>query len=116
MKGLSQSNLKMPGKQHSSQSKEKYFEKIREVIFEHLNGYQYELYLFGSQSRGKAGRTSDIDIAILPKTPLPAGLLSKIREELDESRIPYPVDLVDLSKSTPAFLEQVKAEGRLWSG
>lgn len=96
-------------------AKEKYFKKIREVIFKNLIGYQYDLYLFGSQSRKKAGRTSDIDIAILPKTPLRMGLLSKIREDLEESHIPYPVDLVDLSTSTPAFLEQVKNEGQIWS-
>jgi len=92
----------------------KYFSIIREVIFKHLNGLNYEVYLFGSQSRQAACRTSDIDIAILPKTPLPVGLLSKIREELEESRIPYPVDLVDLSKSTPAFLKKVKSEGLIW--
>jgi uncharacterized protein len=105
----------MPEKQNISKSKEKYFNKIREVIFKHLNRYTYELYLFGSQSRRKACRTSDIDIAILPKTPLPVGLLSKIREELEESRIPYPVDLVDLSKATPVFLEKVRNEGEIWS-
>jgi predicted nucleotidyltransferase len=108
-------NIRMPEKQHTSNSKEKYFEKIREVITKHLTNYKYELYLFGSQARRKAGRTSDIDVAILPKTPLPVGLLSRIREELEESRIPYPVDLVDLSKSTRKFLEQVRNEGRLWS-
>ena len=105
----------MPEKPNTPKSKEKYFTKIREVIFKHLNRYTYELYLFGSQSRRKACRTSDIDIAILPKTALPVGLLSKIREELEESHIPYPVDLVDLSRSNPEFLQHVRQEGVIWS-
>jgi len=47
--------------------------------------------------------------------PLPRGLLSKIREELEESHIPYPVDLVDLSKSNPTFLQHVTQEGVIWN-
>ncbi len=47
--------------------------------------------------------------------PLPTGLLSEIREELEESHIPYPVDLVDLSKKDPGFVEHVISKGILWN-
>ena len=67
-------------------------------------------------ARGLAGRSSDIDVAILPLDPLPPGTLSAIREALEESRVLYSVDVVDLSYADPAFRERVLKEGVLWNG
>ena len=91
--------------------KDIYLKQIRKIIFGRLKDYRFQLFLFGSQSTQKASRTSDIDVGVLPMDPLPKGLLSEIREELEESHIPYPVDLVDLSRSNPAFL---RGWDRLW--
>ena len=95
--------------------KDIYLEQIREVILKQLKGYRFQLYLFGSHAIKRAGRASDIDVGILPIAPLPNGLLSEIREELEESHIPYPVDLVDLSRTTPEFLQHVRQEGLIWN-
>ncbi len=96
-------------------NKDIYLKQTRKIILSHLKDYRFRLFLFGSQSTERAGRTSDIDVGILPMAPLPRGLLSKIREELEESHIPYPVDLVDLSKSNPTFLQHVTQEGVIWN-
>ena len=95
--------------------KDIYLKQTRKIILRHLKDYRFQLFLFGSQFTQRAGRTSDIDVGILPMVPLPKGLLSKIREELEESHIPYPVDLVDLSRSNPEFRQHVKEEGAVWS-
>ena len=96
-------------------TKEIYLKQIRKIILSRLKDYRFQLFLFGSQSRQRAGRTSDIDVGILPMAPLPRGLLSQIREELEESHIPYPVDLVDLSRSNPEFLQHVRQDGVIWN-
>lgn len=96
-------------------NKDIYLDQVRKLLLGHLKGYRFQLFLFGSQSTERAGRTSDIDVGILPIAPLPKGLLSKIREELEESHIPYPVDLVDLSRSNPEFRQHVREEGVVWS-
>ena len=95
--------------------KDIYLKQIRRVILSRLKDYKFQLYFFGSRAIQRSGRASDIDIAILPTTPLPRGLLSEIREELEESCIPYPVDLVDLSRSNPDFVRRVKQEGVMWN-
>jgi len=95
--------------------KDTYLEQIREVVLKQLKGHRFQLYLFGSQAIKQAGRASDIDVGILPIVPLPRGLLSEIREELEESNIPYPVDLVDLSRTTPEFLQRIRQEGLIWN-
>jgi predicted nucleotidyltransferase len=91
-------------------------EEVGRIVRDGLKGHRARVYLFGSWVRGQAGRTSDIDVAVLPLEPLPAGLLSEIREALEESHVIYPVDLVDLSESTPQFRERVLREGVLWNG
>ena len=90
--------------------------EVRRIILEGLHGHEVRVYLFGSWVRGSAGRASDIDVGVLPLEPLPEGLLSAIREELEESLVPYPVDLVDLSEAAPAFRDRVLLEGLPWSG
>ena len=94
--------------------KEIYLKHIRELIIKNLKGQKFQLFLFGSQVADRAGRASDIDIAILPITVFPRGVLSKIREELEESNIPYSVDLVDLSRSNPEFVQSVREKGVIW--
>lgn len=89
-------------------------EIVKEIILTELNEFKVKVYLFGSFATGKAGRTSDIDVAVLPLEQLPLGLLSEIREMLEESNALYPVDLVDLSETDASFKERVLKEGILW--
>jgi uncharacterized protein len=89
--------------------------QVRTIVLEGLRGHPARVYLFGSWARGCASRVSDIDVAVEPAQPLPRGLLAEIHETLDQSRILYPVDLVDLSEAAPAFRRRVAAEGVLWS-
>jgi hypothetical protein len=54
-------------------------------------------------------------VAVLPLEPLPPGLLSGIREALEESTVLPNVDLVDLTEAEPALREQVEREGVPWT-
>ncbi|WP_448187693.1 nucleotidyltransferase family protein [Azospirillum sp. sgz301742] len=90
-------------------------EKIRRIVFDRLAGHPARVYLFGSCARGDAQRWSDIDIAIEPLEPLPPGVRSDIEEDLEESTVPYFVDVVDLSTARPEFRDEVKREGIEWT-
>lgn len=89
--------------------------EIRRIVLNGLRGYRARVYLFGSHARGDMQRASDIDVAILPDEPLPAGLLSTIREALEESHVPANVDLVHLSESDPALRTAVLRERLPWT-
>ena len=82
---------------------------------EHLRGTGARAFLFGSQARQTVHPASDVDVGVLPLTPLPAGLLSTIREALEESTVPFAVDLIDLSSADPAFRKRVLQEGIPWT-
>ncbi len=81
-----------------------------------LGGQRARLYLFGSRARGDARRASDIDIAILPEAPLEPGTLARIRDALEESTIPYEVEVIDLSSVDEPFRRKVLAEAIAWNG
>jgi predicted nucleotidyltransferase len=59
---------------------------------------------------------SDIDIAILPRTEFPSDFFSDLAEAIEESTIPYDVDLVDLRRAAPTLMEEVRREGVKWKG
>jgi len=88
---------------------------VKRIVFDRLAGHPARVYLFGSCARGDAQRWSDIDVAIEPLEPLPAGLRSDIEEDLEESTVPYFVDVVDLSTVGSEFREDVKREGIEWT-
>lgn len=90
-------------------------ETVRRIVTTALRGQPARVFLFGSRARGDQRRTSDFDVAVLAAHPLPRGLLGRIREELEESRVPVPVDLVDLAEASAALREQVLREGREWT-
>lgn len=87
----------------------------RRIVFGLLGPHRARVFLYGSRARGDAGRCSDIDIAVWPHAPLPAGTLARIRDALEESTIPYHVDVIDLSTVDESFRQQVLAEAVPWT-
>ena len=88
--------------------------RVRDIVFTVLGPDFATVYLFGSSAGGKKHRLSDIDIAIDPARPLPAGVLPRLREALEESTIPCHVDVVDLRDVDPIFRQRVRKEGVVW--
>jgi len=91
-------------------------QSVRKLIAEVLGPHHIPVYLFGSWAQGKPGVASDIDVAVDPSTPLPAGTLAKLRERLEESHIPYRVEVVDLSQTDHSFRAQILRSGIPWNG
>ena len=91
-------------------------ETAMRIAARELGAQRARLYLFGSRARGDAARASDIDIAILPDTALEPGTLARIRDALEESTIPYEVDVIDLSSIDEPFRRRVLAEAIAWNG
>jgi len=90
-------------------------DEVRRIICSGLRGYRARLYLYGSWAAGTEARASDIDVAILPMDSIPRDLLAELREDLEQSNVIYPVDLVDLSECSEDFRKRVLREGILWS-
>jgi predicted nucleotidyltransferase len=89
-------------------------EELRRMVLDALGDHAAEVWLFGSCARGKIRNASDIDIGILAHDRLPAGFFGKLEDEIEESDIPYHVDLVDLRSVDPAWLDAIRREGVNW--
>lgn len=89
--------------------------EVRRIVLEHLSGRDATVIFFGSRANGSASVASDIDVAVLPRQPLPTGLLGRIREALEESHVPYRVDVVDLSLVDTAFRRRILETGVVWA-
>ena len=90
-------------------------EEVRRIVLDVVGEKNVKVYLFGSWARGEATRLSDIDVAIDPSATFPRGTLARLREQLEESHVPYRVDVVDLTRTSPEFRQRVLTEGVLWS-
>lgn len=88
--------------------------RVEHIVRRALSPHRANVYLFGSWARGLQRPASDIDVAIEGSDPLPPGVLAGLREALEESTIPYPVDVVDLADTEADFRERVHREGVLW--
>ena len=89
--------------------------RIRQLVNERLRPYGARIFLYGSRAHGSARRSSDVDVAVLAEPALPVGILSRLREELEESSVRLPVEIMDLAQANPALRERVMREGIVWN-
>ena len=85
------------------------------VIHSHLAGRDVRVRLFGSRARGDSRTWSDIDVAVQANPALPAGVLSALREALEDSSCLLNVDVVDWNDADAALRESITHEGIEWS-
>lgn len=90
--------------------------EVRSIVLRTLNPKRAKVYLFGSWARDEVRRSSDIDVAVLSRMRLPDDLLPRLREMLEESHVPYRVDVVDLSEAGANLKKRVLSEGIKWAG
>ncbi|MDW7732622.1 MAG: nucleotidyltransferase domain-containing protein [Methanolobus sp.] len=88
--------------------------QVKEAVLEAFAYEDVRVILFGSRARGDSGRTSDIDVGILPRGPYNRRKLTVLREKLEDMNIPYTVDVVDISEVSDDFRRKVLEEGIVW--
>jgi hypothetical protein len=94
--------------------RERAVEKLRRIVLDALRGRDAAVYLFGSHASGNVRHASDIDVAILPREEMPSAFFADLADTIEESTIPYQVDLIDLREVGPALREAVLRTGIKW--
>ena len=82
---------------------------IRSILRKHVPGC--EVRVFGS--RAGAGKTktkpySDLDLAIVGKKKLPKRTLYALKEDFEESDVPFRVDVLDWHAISPEFKKVIE--------
>ena len=90
----------------------KYLPRIVEIVRRALATKSCSVWLFGSRATGRATPVSDFDLAVATDDDL-SSALSRVREDLEESTIPFLIDLVNLRDVSEALQDQVRQKGIL---
>ena len=84
-----------------------YLDDIRRIMAAYSSAVAF---IFGSRVNGTAKKFSDIDLCIdWVNSPPEAGGIASLREDFDESSIPYIVDVVDYLKVSADFRQVIDA-------
>lgn len=76
---------------------------VKQVVRKYLPDESYQAFIFGSHASGKNRKFSDLDLGIMgPKSLSPKEYLS-IKDDLEESDLPYRIDLIDFTKVSDKF-------------
>lgn len=89
--------------------------KIQSIIFKYLSPDRYRVFLFGSRASGKSSPWSDYDVGVLGKEKISLTTLALIDEELENSSLPYRVEVVDFKRAGEKFARAALRETKLWS-
>jgi predicted nucleotidyltransferase len=97
---------------------ERALDAVRRIVTEHLRDLpEARAWLFGSFARGEQRQWSDIDVAIdNAGDRVPVRLMTSLRVALEESSVPWFVDVVDLATAGQEYRREVEREGVLWRG
>ncbi len=87
-----------------------HLELVKKILHHHLPKGT-SIWVFGSRARGQSKKYSDLDLAIdMNGEPIPIKLLSAICFDLEESDLPYKVDIVDWNTIDKTFQECIRED------
>lgn len=90
------------------------WDELSSILSAHLPGRR--VWAFGSRATGRrVKRFSDLDL-LIEGDSLSFREAALLEEELDESRLPFKVDIVDSSNITPEFRARIEPEMVLVQG
>jgi len=79
-----------------------------EVLKSILDKYPYHFYAYGSRVKGTSRKFSYLDLCY--QDEIPGSIATKIRWELEESNLPFIVELVNWKHMRPAFQKIIKKD------
>jgi predicted nucleotidyltransferase len=83
---------------------------VRAILARHGVTAAHRALIFGSRASGGTRRYSDLDIGLAGE-PLSRQRLCALREDLEESRLPIRVDVLNLLDATPELRERALSGG-----
>jgi type I restriction enzyme S subunit len=81
---------------------------VRSILRKHVP--DREVWAFGSRAKWTAKEYSDLDIAIVGDKPLSLSLMAELKEDFQDSALPFKIDVVDCAAITPVFRKVVETD------
>ncbi len=74
---------------------------VKRILHKHVNNA--EIRVFGSRLNEDVKKYSDLDLAIVAKEKIAPRVVMRMKEELEESDIPFRVDILDWHEISDDF-------------
>ncbi len=94
--------------------KSKYLDQLKTLVLDQMSGESVKVLLFGSRARGDYHVGSDVDVGLIPVGQLSHSRISFLKEKIENSCIPYKVDVVDLRDVSKEFFEHALKDAIVW--
>ena len=89
--------------------------RVKNFVLDYMCDESVHIYLFGSWAKGMARHGSDVDVAVEYPIGVSGALkIGELRERLEESTIPYRVDVVDMQQASEALVQEIRKDGIRW--
>ncbi len=69
---------------------------------------EVEIFIYGSRTKGKALKYSDVDIALKCDKEIPFDNILRLKALFSDSTFPYMVDIIDLNSISEKFFSLIK--------
>ena len=90
---------------------QKHITLIKNIFEKYLsNKLKAKVYIYGSRATGKTKKFSDIDIVLKLKDTETNSIITKLKSDLEESDLPYKIDLVNWHEIAEEYLPQIKKQ------
>lgn len=96
-------------------SNEDYLEIVKKIVLENIPKDKFNVFLFGSRARDKHRFGADIDIGVKGEEKLEEKIKSIIKDEIDESIVPFKVDIIDFYEVSDDFKKVALKDYILWN-
>ena len=91
-----------------------YLLEVKKMLLAALEGLDADVFLYGSRADGSASRGSDVDVGVNAGHEVDARLLQRARNILEESAIPFKVDIVDFARVDGDFRTVAMKKVQWW--
>lgn len=89
---------------------DKIIKQIKEIVSRHFDG-GVRFFIFGSSVTEE--KFNDIDLGIINGN-VDRNKLEKLKEELEESLIPYKIDVINFNDAEQKFRDKILREKIIW--
>ena len=92
-----------------------YIDIVKQIVLKHVPKNEFAVFLFGSRAASNSNSLSDIDVGIMGTKPLPTLIMADLDSDLEESIVPFKIDLIDFYQVDKAFKDEALSSIQIWN-
>ncbi len=92
----------------------KYLTQLKNLVLDELKSQNVKIFMFGSRVRRDNYIGSDVDIGLIPKGNLDSKKITILKEKIENSTIPYKVEIVNFNEVSEDFRNEALKDIEIW--